>query len=115
METFRTVIESAVLAAPRSNAGSRMTTTVGRSALPDERGYFGAFGGRYVPETLMPALSELEEAYADAREDARPSARSSSGCCATSSAGPRRSRARTASRGGSRAIARLASTSSART
>ena len=46
-----------------------MTTTVGRSALPDERGYFGAFGGRYVPETLMPALSELEEAYAAARED----------------------------------------------
>ena len=47
-----------------------MTTTVGRSALPDERGYFGAFGGRYVPETLMPALSELEDAYAAAREDA---------------------------------------------
>ena len=46
-----------------------MTTSVGRSALPDERGYFGAFGGRYVPETLMPALSELEEAYAAARED----------------------------------------------
>ena len=47
-----------------------MTTTVGRPALPDERGYFGAFGGRYVPETLMPALSELEEAYTAAREDA---------------------------------------------
>ena len=46
-----------------------MTATVGRSALPDERGYFGAFGGRYVPETLMPALGELEEAYASARED----------------------------------------------
>ena len=46
-----------------------MTTTMGRSALPDERGYFGAFGGRYVPETLMPALGELEEAYAAARED----------------------------------------------
>ena len=46
-----------------------MTATVGRSALPDERGYFGAFGGRYVPETLMPALGELEEAYAAARED----------------------------------------------
>ncbi len=46
-----------------------MTTSVGRSALPDERGYFGAFGGRYVPETLMPALGELEEAYAAARED----------------------------------------------
>ena len=46
-----------------------MTAAAGRSALPDERGYFGAFGGRYVPETLMPALGELEEAYASARED----------------------------------------------
>src|SRR6185369_7183617 len=32
--------------------------------LPDERGRFGEFGGRFVPETLMPALLELEEAYA---------------------------------------------------
>lgn len=31
--------------------------------LPDKRGHFGPFGGRYVPETLMPALFELEEAY----------------------------------------------------
>jgi tryptophan synthase beta chain len=31
---------------------------------------FGAFGGRYVPETLIPALDELEAAYAAAREDA---------------------------------------------
>ncbi len=31
--------------------------------LPDRRGHFGPFGGRYVPETLMPALFELEEAY----------------------------------------------------
>jgi len=31
--------------------------------LPDRRGYFGEFGGRYVPEVLMPALKELEEAY----------------------------------------------------
>ncbi len=30
---------------------------------PDERGHFGAFGGRYVGETLMPALLELEEAW----------------------------------------------------
>ncbi|MFN2376816.1 MAG: tryptophan synthase subunit beta [Candidatus Binatia bacterium] len=32
--------------------------------LPDARGKFGQFGGRYVPETLMPALLELQEAYA---------------------------------------------------
>ena len=31
--------------------------------LPDATGHFGQFGGRYVPETLMPALLELEDAY----------------------------------------------------
>ena len=31
---------------------------------PDKHGHFGIHGGRYVPETLMPALKELEEAYA---------------------------------------------------
>ena len=30
---------------------------------------FGAFGGRYVPETLIPALDELEAAYAEAMAD----------------------------------------------
>jgi tryptophan synthase beta chain len=38
--------------------------------LPDEKGYFGKYGGRFVPETLMPALAELEKAYADAMADA---------------------------------------------
>jgi tryptophan synthase beta chain len=37
--------------------------------LPDARGRFGRFGGRYVPETLIPALDELEAAYAAARKD----------------------------------------------
>lgn len=37
---------------------------------PDARGRFGEFGGRYVPETLVPALEELERAWRDAREDA---------------------------------------------
>lgn len=37
--------------------------------LPDERGYFGAFGGRFVPETLMPALEELESSYNVAKND----------------------------------------------
>jgi len=37
--------------------------------LPDERGYFGSFGGRFVPETLMFALEELEEAYTKVKED----------------------------------------------
>ncbi|MBI4199430.1 MAG: tryptophan synthase subunit beta [Chloroflexi bacterium] len=38
-------------------------------ALPDSRGRFGAYGGRFVPETLMAALEELEVAYRSARED----------------------------------------------
>jgi tryptophan synthase beta chain len=38
-------------------------------SLPDSRGFFGAFGGRYVAETLMPALLELEQAYKAARRD----------------------------------------------
>ena len=37
---------------------------------PDARGYFGDFGGRFVPETLMPALFELERLYDAARADA---------------------------------------------
>lgn len=37
--------------------------------LPDSRGYFGQFGGRFVPETLIPALDELEAAYKEARKD----------------------------------------------
>ncbi len=40
-------------------------------AVPDMRGRFGAYGGRYVPETLMPALLELEREYARARKDER--------------------------------------------
>ena len=37
--------------------------------LPDKQGHFGQFGGRFVPETLMPALLELEEAYGRIRRD----------------------------------------------
>jgi tryptophan synthase beta chain len=36
---------------------------------PDPRGYFGAFGGRFVPETLVAPVEELERAYLDARRD----------------------------------------------
>ncbi len=36
---------------------------------PDERGHFGMFGGRFVAETLMPLILELEEAYALAKSD----------------------------------------------
>ena len=37
--------------------------------LPDRRGYFGDFGGKYVPETLMAALDEFEGAYRKLRRD----------------------------------------------
>jgi len=37
--------------------------------LPDSHGYFEKFGGKFVPETLMPALDELEAAYGEARRD----------------------------------------------
>ena len=39
------------------------------AARPDERGRYGAFGGQFVPETLMPALGELERVFAEARND----------------------------------------------
>ncbi|HQU14467.1 MAG TPA: tryptophan synthase subunit beta, partial [Thermodesulfobacteriota bacterium] len=37
--------------------------------MPDPAGHFGPFGGRYVAETLMSALIELEKAYREARRD----------------------------------------------
>jgi tryptophan synthase beta chain len=37
--------------------------------VPNEKGYFGSFGGRFVPETLMYALEELEEEYQKVKED----------------------------------------------
>src|SRR5262245_64970024 len=36
---------------------------------PDDRGHFGIFGGRYVAETLMPLILDLEKAYAEAKAD----------------------------------------------
>ncbi|MBB5318791.1 tryptophan synthase subunit beta [Tunturibacter empetritectus] len=48
------------------SAGSSAGTTIGAAVA----GRFGVYGGRYVPETLMAALEELEEAYALAQKDA---------------------------------------------
>lgn len=45
------------------------STTREKHRLPDDRGRFGAYGGKYVPETLMYALDELEAAYASAMAD----------------------------------------------
>ena len=39
------------------------------SAMPDKNGRFGDYGGRYVAETLMPLVLELETAWAEAKAD----------------------------------------------
>jgi len=44
-------------------------TSLDRFSLPDATGHFGNYGGIYAPETLMTALSELNETYAAARKD----------------------------------------------
>ena len=46
-----------------------MYIQTGSTSVPDERGYFGEFGGRFVPETLIPALDELVVAYDEAMAD----------------------------------------------
>ena len=48
-----------------------MTTPIPNSYRggPDERGHFGIFGGRFVAETLMPLILDLEKAYAEAKAD----------------------------------------------
>ena len=37
--------------------------------VPDASGHYGAYGGKFVPETLMQPLDELEQAYFEARQD----------------------------------------------
>ena len=44
--------------------------TVARRRWPDAGGHFGPYGGRYVPETLMEPLRELEAVWDEARDDA---------------------------------------------
>ena len=46
-----------------------MQNTQDTQNLPDERGRFGEFGGRFVPETLMSAVEELEREYIAAQAD----------------------------------------------
>lgn len=59
--------------APEPRADDYIKT--GTANVPDERGYFGKFGGRFVPETLMPALDELTSAYYEAMADSAFQAR----------------------------------------
>ena len=56
-----------------------------RPPLPDRRGYFGEFGGKYVPETLMAALDEFEPAYRKAAPRPRVPHGARRRSCATSS------------------------------
>ncbi len=44
-------------------------TLANEYAWPDDQGRFGPYGGRFVSETLMPAIQELDAAYAEARAD----------------------------------------------
>lgn len=46
-----------------------MTTNQSYDKTPDQHGYFGAYGGKFVPEVLLPALDELEAAYLTAKND----------------------------------------------
>jgi tryptophan synthase beta chain len=51
------------------NVTTDSSTPTATASLPDARGRFGEFGGRYVPEVLMPAFEELTAAYEAARRD----------------------------------------------
>jgi len=59
---------SASTRAARSDGGPK-AATLADVPRPDAEGRFGPYGGRYVPETLMEPLRELEAAYAEARKD----------------------------------------------
>src|SRR5690348_17774415 len=56
----------------RRERSDRTVNEFGRNSLrngPDERGRFGEYGGRFVAETLMPLILEVEQAYLAARAD----------------------------------------------
>src|ERR671911_3083119 len=54
----------------RTEAVSQIVPSFGQRD-PDARGYYGAYGGRFVPETLVAPIAELERAYYEARADDR--------------------------------------------
>lgn len=55
------------MASTNTSAGDAKPNTLREG--PDERGHFGIFGGRFVAETLMPLILDLEQAYNDAKAD----------------------------------------------
>jgi tryptophan synthase beta chain len=50
-------------------SGGKEKVSSAPQAMPDAQGRFGPYGGRYVPETLVAPLEELERAYSEARDD----------------------------------------------
>src|SRR6266516_2861230 len=60
-----------IRSAPSSPRHATGRASVPRRTGPDERGHFGLYGGRFVAETLMPLVLELEAAYAEAKNDPR--------------------------------------------
>src|SRR5690242_1525643 len=46
-----------------------MSDSTARTVLPDSAGFFGAYGGMFVPETVMPVLGQLQQAFEDAKHD----------------------------------------------
>src|SRR5579859_3982341 len=59
----------------RQGWGTPVSSSASSSSSPTEPGRFGVYGGRYVPETLMAALEELEREYARAKSDKKFHAR----------------------------------------
>ena len=51
------------------NGQSSIRPTNSLRSGPDAQGHFGAYGGRYVAETLMPLILELEQAYEASKKD----------------------------------------------
>ncbi len=48
---------------------NKTNNSISKKGLPDSRGYFGDYGGRFVPETIVPVLDELTTAYENARNN----------------------------------------------
>src|SRR4051794_30291311 len=55
--------------APLPEIGRCMSSSAVAESVPDQKGHFGPYGGRFVPETLMYPLQQLEEEYARAQKD----------------------------------------------
>ena len=69
MPTTMPVTTMSPTVSPMSYPASPFTPESPLSHVPDERGRFGDYGGRFVPETLIPALDEIAEAYTRYKND----------------------------------------------